>query len=87
LADADQAAARWRANLRLTAGLLLVWAGVSFGVALFARELGFAFLGAPFAVWVASQGALVVFLAIVWAYARRIERIEKAAQDGIDDFK
>jgi len=60
----------WRRTLAVTAGLLLLWLVASFGVALFARELRFELFGTPFGVWIAGQGALVVFLLIVWAAAR-----------------
>ena len=65
--DADKA--RWRRNLRITMLLLLLWLAASFGVALFARELTFKLFGAPFSVWVAGQGALIVFVLIVWVNA------------------
>ena len=79
-----QARARhWRKHLRFTGLLLALWLAVSFGVALFARELSFQLFGAPFSVWVAGQGALIAFLLIVWANsrvsAREEERLESQA--------
>jgi len=74
----------WRRTLRVTAALLALWLAASFGVALFARELSFELFGAPFGVWIAGQGALVVFLLIVWAVvglAARDERRPEAAPD------
>ena len=67
----------WRRTLAVTAGLLLLWLVASFGVALFARELRFDLFGAPFGVWIAGQGALVVFLLIVWAAAHIGAREER----------
>ncbi len=66
----------WQRNLRLIAALLVGWFGVTFGVAYFARELSFAFFGWPFSFWVASQGALVVFLLIVVAYTLRMQTLD-----------
>jgi putative solute:sodium symporter small subunit len=63
----NDGATRWRRSLRFKALLLVLWLAASFGVALFARELSFKLFGAPFGVWVAGQGALIVFLLIVWA--------------------
>ena len=69
----------WRRNLVLIAGLLAVWFGVTFGVAFFARELSFEFFGWPFSFWVASQGAIFVFLLIVVIYTWRMDRLDAEA--------
>ncbi|WP_416761334.1 DUF4212 domain-containing protein [Roseateles sp. So40a] len=70
-------------NWRLTLLLLLVWAMVSFGVAYFARALSFDFFGWPFSFWVGSQGALIVYVAIVVIYATVMNRRE--AEAGLQD--
>ena len=72
----------WRRNLVLIAGLLAVWFGVTFGVAFFARELSFEFFGWPFSFWVASQGAIFVFLLIVGVYTWRMDRLDAEAGTG-----
>jgi putative solute:sodium symporter small subunit len=66
----------WRANLRLTAALLLVWFTLSFGAVFFARELGAGFFGWPFSFWVAAQGALLVYLLLVWLYSHALNRLD-----------
>lgn len=66
----------WRMNLRITSVLLLIWFLVTFVVAYYARELSFSFFGWPFSFWVAAQGALVVYLAIVAFYARSMDRLD-----------
>jgi putative solute:sodium symporter small subunit len=66
----------WRRNLVLIAGLLAVWFGVTFGIAYFARELSFEFFGWPFSFWVASQGAIFVFVLIVAVYTWRMDRLD-----------
>jgi len=73
----------WRTNLRITAVLLAVWFVVTFVVAYFARELDFDFFGWPFSFWVAAQGALIVYMAIVWYYARFMDRLDR--QHGVGD--
>lgn len=73
----QQAARYWRANLRLTAALLLVWGVVSFAVMYFARELQFSFFDWPFAFWVAAQGALIVYVLIVGIYAWALRRLDR----------
>ncbi len=72
-----------RGNWRLTLALLAAWAAVSFGVAYFARALSFDFFGWPFSFWVGSQGALIVYVAIVVIYATVMNRREAAA--GVKD--
>jgi putative solute:sodium symporter small subunit len=69
----------WRRSLRLTAALLALWFVVSFGVAWFARDLGFRLFGFPFAFWVAAQGAPIVYLLIIWCYARAMNRLDREA--------
>lgn len=66
----------WRKTQRMTALLLLVWFGVSFGVSYFARELSFEFFGWPFSFWVASQGALLVYGLIIAFYAWYMGRLD-----------
>ncbi|QDL54206.1 VC_2705 family sodium/solute symporter [Rhodoferax aquaticus] len=54
---------------RLHACLLGVWFAVSFGTAFFARDLQFLVAGWPFAFWMTAQGAVLVFVGIVVAFA------------------
>ena len=73
---ADSACRHWRASRRVTAAVLAVWFAVTFGVAFFARELNATLLGWPFSFWVAAQGALVVYLALVCLYARLMRGLD-----------
>lgn len=66
--------AHWHSNLRLTAVLLLAWFAVSFVVAFYARELNARWFGWPFGFWVAAQGAPLVYVLLVWFYARWMRR-------------
>ena len=68
----------WRASRRITAALLLVWFGATFGVTYFARELSGAVLGWPFSFWVAAQGASLVCLGLVCLYARLMRGLDDA---------
>lgn len=73
----------WRKNLTLTAGLLLVWFVVTFGVSYYARELNFNFFGWPFSFWVGAQGALVVYVLIIGFYAWFMNRMD--IEHGVDE--
>lgn len=63
---------------RLTLVLLAVWAVTSFGPSFFARNLSFEVLGWPFHFWMAAQGSILIFMAIVAVYAWLINRWEAA---------
>ena len=76
-------AQHWRRTRVLTAALLLVWFGVSFVTVFFAAELRQRFFGWPLGFWIASQGALLVFLLVVVVYAWAMGRIDAAS--GLDE--
>ncbi len=64
-------------HLRLKGVLLLVWALVSFGMSFFARDLQWTVAGWPLVYWIASQGAVLVFMAIVVVYAMAMSHFER----------
>jgi putative solute:sodium symporter small subunit len=67
----------WRKNLRITAFLLSIWFFVTFVLIFFARDLDFTFFGWPFSFWVAAQGTLVVYCAIIYFYARYMNKLDR----------
>jgi len=60
--------------------LLVLWATVSFGFCFFARDLDFMVAGWPFNYWMAAQGAVLVFIAILAFYAWAMNRIDDEQQ-------
>ena len=80
-------ASYWRSNLWLIGLGLLLGFVVTFGVSYFARDLDFHFRGWNFSFWVAAQGALLVYLLIVVAYACLMNRLDEraSASDGQDN--
>ena len=65
-------------HLWLKGGLLLVWALVSFVATYFARDLqAFVVAGWPLGHWIAAQGAVLMFIAIVVAYCWAMNRFER----------
>lgn len=75
-------------GLALKAVLLTVMCVVSFGVCFFARDLSFVVMGWPVHFWIAAQGGLLVFIAIVVVYAVVMNRMEDQAElerSGLDD--
>ena len=69
----------WRANLRLMFMLLAVWFAVSFGAGiLFADQLNSIHLfGFKLGFFFAQQGAIYVFVALIYFYAWRMNKIER----------
>jgi putative solute:sodium symporter small subunit len=67
----------WRKNLNITAILLGLWFVVTSVVTFFARDLSFNFFGWPFSFWVAAQGSLVVYVAIIWYYAHYMNKLDQ----------
>jgi putative solute:sodium symporter small subunit len=67
----------WRKSMRLTGMLLAIWFVTTFLVIYFARELSFNFFGWPFSFWMAAQGSLIVYVAIIWYYARYMNALDK----------
>ena len=64
----------------LRASLLGVWAAVSFGACYFARDLQqwpLPAWGGSLGYWMASQGAVLVFIAIVVLYACVLNRADR----------
>jgi putative solute:sodium symporter small subunit len=64
---------RWLLTL-----LTVVWAAVTFLPPLLAREVQFEVMGLPFALWMAAQGAPIVYVILVWVCERRASRLEDA---------
>lgn len=76
----------WRRNLRMTAVLLVIWFVVTFVVGYYAREVfSFNFFGWPFSFWMGAQGALIVYVALIWYYARTMNRLDR--EYGVDEVE
>ena len=59
----------------LKLGLAALWLAVGFGPCYFARQLDFTVFGWPLGYWVAAQGALFAFIAIVAVHAWAMNRL------------
>ena len=68
--------AYWSKNLRLTAILLAIWFVVTYVVSSYARDLNFNFFGWPFSFYMGAQGSLVIYVAIIWYYARYMNNLD-----------
>lgn len=68
----------WSRNLRITGILLVIWFVVTFVAAFFARDLNeLTVLGFPLGFYMGAQGSLIVYVVIIWFYARYMNRLDK----------
>jgi len=61
--------------LALKAVLLTLWAVITFVFCFFARDLRFMMGPWPFGYWMAAQGAVLMFIAIIALYAAIMKRL------------
>ena len=84
-ADKHDAVGYWRANVRIIMVCLVVWALCSYGFGIILRPLlaGISIGGTDLGFWFAQQGALIVFIALIFFYAWRMNKLDK--QYGVDE--
>ena len=80
----EQAREYWRRNRQLMFKLLLVWFAVSFGCGiLFVDTLNHLRIGGyKLGFWFAQQGAIYVFVILVFYYARKMAALDR--EFGVD---
>jgi putative solute:sodium symporter small subunit len=85
LLSQHQADGYWRENIRLLIKLLIVWFVVSFGFGIILVEPlnQYQWFGMKLGFWFAQQGAIYVFIVLIFTYVVRIKKI--AQRYGIDD--
>lgn len=80
--DSKRHAAYWRRTRRLTQVLLAIWFVVTFAAIFYARELaGLTLFGWSVSFYLAAQGALLVYLAIVGVYALKMRALDAQYRD------
>ncbi|BBU57075.1 membrane protein [Mameliella alba] len=72
-------AAYWSANVRIIVISLIIWALVSFGFGILLRPMlsGIAVGGTDLGFWFAQQGSIIVFLALIFFYAWRMNKLDR----------
>ncbi len=73
------ASAYWRENIKLMLSLLVVWFVVSFGCGiLFVEELNQIRMGGfKLGFWFAQQGAIYVFLVLIFVYVYKMNQLDQ----------
>lgn len=79
MASSDNAQAYWKANLQLLMGCMVVWFIVSYGFGILlveplnAIQIG----GYKLGFWFAQQGAIYVFLGLIFFYSAKMNQIDR----------
>ena len=75
----------WAANVRIIVVSLIIWALMSFGFGILLRPLlsGISVGGTDLGFWFAQQGSILVFLALIFFYAWRMNRLDR--EYGVDE--
>ena len=77
--------AYWSANVRIITVSLIIWALVSFGFGILLRPLlsGIAVGGTDLGFWFAQQGSILIFLALIFFYAWRMNKLDR--EHGVEE--
>jgi putative solute:sodium symporter small subunit len=75
----DKRQAYWRANTALIRNLLIIWALVSlvFSILLVQPLNTLRLGGVPFGFWMAQQGSIFVFVALIFVYAVQMDKLDR----------
>jgi len=75
----EQADKYWKENLRIMFKLLAIWFVVSYGCGiLFIEQLNtITFMGFKLGFWFAQQGAMYVFIALIFVYVKKMNDLDK----------
>ena len=74
----DSADTYWKSNIKIVLTLLSIWFFISFGCGiLFVDFLDqFRFGGFKLGFWIAQQGAIFVFVALIYAYIYLMDKLD-----------
>ena len=81
----DDKTAYWKENLSLLAKLLVIWFVVSFGCGILFVDVlnNIQFFGFKLGFWFAQQGAISVFVALIFVYEAKMNALDK--KYGVDE--
>jgi putative solute:sodium symporter small subunit len=79
MSDQNSRQAYWTANLKLVALCLSIWFVVSylFGIILLDQLNAISIGGYKLGFWFAQQGSIYVFVALIFFYANRMNKLDK----------
>lgn len=78
LEPSDASHTYWQSTRRMTLWLLLLWFVVTFTAIFFARPLStYTLLGWPISFFMAAQGSILIYVAIIAIYAVRMHKLDQ----------
>ena len=85
MAESSSNNAYWSANVRIILISLAVWFACSFGLGILLRPAlsGIMIGGADIGFWFAQNGSIYVFLILIFAYARMMNRLDR--EHGVEE--
>lgn len=83
----DQSAAYWKRNVKLVATLMVIWFVVSYGFGiLFVDALNsIVIAGFHLGFWFAQQGSIYVFVALIFVYVAKMNKLDREFNVREDD--
>jgi len=77
--NSASAEAYWKANVRLVLWLLAVWFAVSYGAGILLVDWlnEFRLFGFKLGFWFAQQGSIYVFVALIFVYVWRMNKLDR----------
>ena len=85
MADNKSSNAYWAANIRIILISLVIWFACSFGLGILLRPAleGIKIGGADLGFWFAQNGAIYVFIVLIYVYARMMGKLD--AEYGVEE--
>ncbi len=85
MADNSSSGAYWKANVRIILISLAIWFVCSFGLGIILRPAlsGIMIGGADLGFWMAHNGAIYVFLVLIFTYAALMNKLDR--DHGVDE--
>tara|TARA_Y100000766_G_C18740336_1_gene523248 strand:+ start:483 stop:779 length:297 start_codon:yes stop_codon:yes gene_type:complete len=74
----DSADTYWKSNIKIVLVLLSIWFFISFGCGILLVDFldQFRFGGFKLGFWIAQQGAIFVFVALIYAYIYLMDKLD-----------
>ena len=84
-AQSNHAKSYWSESLRIVGKLLCIWFFVSFGCGILFKDFldQYSLGGAPLGFWMAQQGSIICFVALLVIYARSMNKLDQ--KHGFDE--
>jgi putative solute:sodium symporter small subunit len=85
MADKSSSNAYWAANIRIITISLVIWFVASYGLGIILRPMlaGIAVGGTDLGFWFAQQGSILIFIALIFFYAWRMNKLD--AEHGVEE--